>query len=196
MKHADLFVTGKDSAAAWVNGKQVLEALPLPPWKQAPWKTYLRQDVTSELQAGDNLLAVGVTLYGTPSENGMGTEETRPYPDERLSLCRNAAMGPRWSLPAAKIGKPLSIHRTNGMNRSTTILRGKTPFAYVPPASPMGTDEMGRPWQTGPGEVATSQLRDQQAGDLGASLCNRIGSLSGSNQRRPHRRPNSISRMG
>jgi alpha-L-rhamnosidase len=66
VKRADLFVTGKDSAAAWVNGKQVLKTVPLPPWKQAPWKTYLRQDVTSDLSAGENLLAVGVTLYGTP----------------------------------------------------------------------------------------------------------------------------------
>ncbi len=57
VKHADLFVTGKDTAAAWVNGKQVLQAQPLPPWKQAPWKTYLKQDVTTDLHTGDNLLA-------------------------------------------------------------------------------------------------------------------------------------------
>ncbi len=67
VKRADLFVTGEDSAAAWVNGKQVLETLPLPPWKQAPWKTYLLKDVTSDVRSGENLLAVGVTLYGTPS---------------------------------------------------------------------------------------------------------------------------------
>ena len=48
VKHADLFVTGEDTAAAWVNGKQVLETVPLPPWKQAPWKTYLLKDVTSD----------------------------------------------------------------------------------------------------------------------------------------------------
>ena len=75
VKHADLFVTGKDTAAAWVNGKQVLQAQPLPPWKQAPWKTYLKQDVTTGLHTGDNLLAVGVTLYGTPSANGMGSPD-------------------------------------------------------------------------------------------------------------------------
>ncbi len=63
VKHADLFVTGEDSAAAWVNGKQVLATVPLPPWKQAPWKTYLSHDVTSDLQAGENMLAVKVTLY-------------------------------------------------------------------------------------------------------------------------------------
>ena len=84
VKRADLFVTGRDSAAAWVNGKQVLETLPLPPWKQAPWKTYLRQDVTPELHAGKNLLAVGVTLYGTPPANGTGTSETIRTP---MSAC-------------------------------------------------------------------------------------------------------------
>jgi len=29
-----LYVTGQDSAAAWINGKQVLEAEPLPPWNR------------------------------------------------------------------------------------------------------------------------------------------------------------------
>jgi alpha-L-rhamnosidase len=46
VKHADLLATGEDSAAAWINGKQVMETVPLPPWKQAPWKAWLRQDVT------------------------------------------------------------------------------------------------------------------------------------------------------
>ena len=75
VRRAKLFVTGKDTAAAWVNGKQVLAAVPLPPWKQAPWKTYLSHDVTFDLQAGENMLAVGVTLYGTPSANGMETSD-------------------------------------------------------------------------------------------------------------------------
>ena len=46
VKHADLFVTGQDTAAAWVRGKPVLQAQPLPPWKQMPWKTYTQKDVT------------------------------------------------------------------------------------------------------------------------------------------------------
>ncbi len=58
--------------------------MPLPPWKQAPWKTYLRQDVTLDLRAGENLLAVGVTLYGTPSENGMGSSDSNRTP---MSAC-------------------------------------------------------------------------------------------------------------
>ncbi len=31
LKHADLLATGEDSAAAWINGKQVMETVPLPP---------------------------------------------------------------------------------------------------------------------------------------------------------------------
>jgi alpha-L-rhamnosidase len=40
IKHAHLYVTGKDTASAWVNGKQVLAGEPSPPWKQTPWKSY------------------------------------------------------------------------------------------------------------------------------------------------------------
>ena len=149
VKHADLFVTGKDSAAAWVNGKQVLEALPLPPWKQAPWKTYLRQDVTSELKAGDNLLAVGVTLYGTPSENGMGTEETDLTP---MSACLyvESSDGSTMVFASSKDWKAALDPPHEWYEPKYDDSAWKNAIPYVPPASPMGTDEMGRPWQTGP----------------------------------------------
>ena len=45
IRRALLFVTGQDTAGAWLNGKQVLEAQPLPPWKQMPWKTYAEKEV-------------------------------------------------------------------------------------------------------------------------------------------------------
>ena len=149
VKHADLFVTGKDSAAAWINGKQVLEALPLPPWKQAPWKTYLRQDVTSELKAGDNLLAVGVTLYGTPSENGMGTEETDLTP---MSACLyvESSDGSTMVFASSKDWKAALDPPHEWYEPKYDDSAWKNAIPYVPPASPMGTDEMGRPWQTGP----------------------------------------------
>ena len=63
MKRAVLYVTGKDTAAAWVNGKQVLTAMPMPPWKQFPWQTYTTTVVTPELRSGNNLLAVEVLSY-------------------------------------------------------------------------------------------------------------------------------------
>lgn len=58
-----LYVTAEDTVAAWINGKQVLEAIPLPPWGRNPWKTYRKRDVTSELHKGQNLLAIEAILY-------------------------------------------------------------------------------------------------------------------------------------
>jgi alpha-L-rhamnosidase len=149
VKHADLFVTGKDSAAAWVNGKQVLETLPLPPWKQAPWKSYLRKDVTAELKPGNNLLAVGVTLYGGPPANGMGTTESDRTP---MSACLYVefsdgstavfASGASWKAQLNARGG----WQEAGYNDSAW----QNAIVYVPPATPMSNDAPGQPWQTGP----------------------------------------------
>jgi len=65
VKSATLYATGEDTAAAWVNGLQVLNATPQPAWGRLPWRTYARKDVTSQLHIGRNLLAIGVTLYRT-----------------------------------------------------------------------------------------------------------------------------------
>ena len=41
----------------------VMEAAPLPPWRQMPWKTYAIRDVSGELHAGQNVLAIEVVHY-------------------------------------------------------------------------------------------------------------------------------------
>ena len=74
---AHLYVTGEDTAAAWVNGRHVLNAEPLPPYKQTAWKRYVERDVTSAMKQGSNLLAVDVTLFdigeGAPGGNASRT---------------------------------------------------------------------------------------------------------------------------
>jgi alpha-L-rhamnosidase len=65
VKRAVLYVAGQDSPAAWINGKQVVEAEPLPSWKSLPWKKYTVRDITGPLQSGQNLLAIEVLLYET-----------------------------------------------------------------------------------------------------------------------------------
>src|ERR1700730_9878811 len=55
VRRASLYVTGQDSAAAWINGKQVVAADPLPPWKQMPWKTYMIRDISKDVKAGGNV---------------------------------------------------------------------------------------------------------------------------------------------
>jgi len=51
VERADLYTTGEDATSAWVNGKQVRVAEALPKWKQMPWGTYEKQEVTAELRA-------------------------------------------------------------------------------------------------------------------------------------------------
>ena len=86
VRHAHLYVTGKDTPSAWINGKQVLAGHPLPPWKQTPWKSYRVVDVTSNLQQGKNLLAVEVTLYATSTGSSFTASVNTDHPHELLPL--------------------------------------------------------------------------------------------------------------
>ena len=43
---ATLYATGQDTVSAWIDGAQVLTEDPLPPYKQMPWKKFVRADVT------------------------------------------------------------------------------------------------------------------------------------------------------
>ena len=78
VRRAHLYVTGKDTVSAWVNGKQVLTAEPLPPWKQTAWKKYQEVDVTADVKQGVNLLAVEAVLYSLGSNGDPNTVRTAP----------------------------------------------------------------------------------------------------------------------
>jgi len=77
VKFAALYATGQDTVAAWVNGAQVLTEDPLPPYKQMPWKKFVRAEVTSHLSAGKNTLAIEVLHY-VVNPNGMATDDAPP----------------------------------------------------------------------------------------------------------------------
>ena len=77
VKFAALYATGRDTVAAWVNGAQVLNENPLPPYKQMPWKKFVRADVTSQLGVGKNALAIEVLHY-VVNPNGMATDDAPP----------------------------------------------------------------------------------------------------------------------
>ncbi|HTB95874.1 MAG TPA: family 78 glycoside hydrolase catalytic domain [Terracidiphilus sp.] len=76
-KHATLYATAQDTVAAWVNGTQVLTADPLPPYKQMPWKKFVKADVTKQLGRGANSLAIEDVHY-VVNPNGMATEDPPP----------------------------------------------------------------------------------------------------------------------
>ncbi len=75
--HATLYATGQDSVSAWINGTQVLQADPLPPWKQMPWKKFVLADATVKLTAGANSIAIEAVHY-VANPNGMAIEAAPP----------------------------------------------------------------------------------------------------------------------
>ena len=77
VRSAALYATGQDTVAAWVNGTQVLTENPLPPYKQMPWKKFVRADVTAHLSAGENTLAIEALHY-VVNPNGMATDDAPP----------------------------------------------------------------------------------------------------------------------
>lgn len=136
VKAAHLYVTGQDTAAAWVNGKQVLAAEPLPPYKQTPWKKYVVRDVTSDVQTGRNVLAVEAVLYSRGDESDTNSQAP-------MSAC-------------------LYIERQNGtaevlvsstnwkaqLNATGNWQSAQFDDASWPAAVPADVD--ARPWPTGP----------------------------------------------
>ena len=63
VQSAVLYVTGQDTVSAWVDGRQELMAQPLPPWKQMPWKKFVRGDLTGKLTTGAHVLAIETLHY-------------------------------------------------------------------------------------------------------------------------------------
>jgi alpha-L-rhamnosidase len=77
VQSATLYATAEDTVSAWVNGAEVLKAEPLPPWKQMPWKKYVRADVKAQLVQGANIIAIEAIHYGA-NPNGMASQEAPP----------------------------------------------------------------------------------------------------------------------
>ena len=137
VKAAHLYVTGKDTAAAWVNGKQVLTAEPLPPYKQTPWKKYVERDVTGAVQQGRNVLAVDVTLYDVDKshENHSQTPMSAclyiEKQDGSVEILKSGGDGWKAELNAA------------GEWQNSQFSDASWPAAVA-------SDTEGRPWPTGP----------------------------------------------
>ncbi len=146
VRSAALYAAGEDTVAAWVNDRQVMQANSLPPWKQMPWKTYLRRDITADVKQGDNVVAVGVTHYALPSGGTMRSQTPMSacvyvvYADGATELFVSGAAhwkamanapGSWWSATADDAGWPGAE-------------RWKPAGAGADNAGP------GRPWPTGP----------------------------------------------
>jgi alpha-L-rhamnosidase len=148
VKRAVLYTTGQDTAAAWVNGKEALKAQPLTPWKQMPWGTYSKKEVTSDLHEGKNEIAIGITHYDV--SNGRGAKVETQYPmsmclylqfaDNSVQVITSAADGWKAMLNAADGWQSASFDDSAWSQAER----------YTPPATFAGPATMGNPLPTGP----------------------------------------------
>jgi alpha-L-rhamnosidase len=141
-----LYATGQDSAGAWLNGKQVMEAAPLPPWRQMPWKTYAIRDVSGELRMGQNVLAVEVVHYlnaggggRRPSQTPMNAVLYVEATDGTVELFKSTVEGWRAVLNAS------GNWQAPGFDDSAWSGAKR----YVAPTSGFESGELGNPWPTG-----------------------------------------------
>ncbi len=143
VKQAILYTTGEDTAAAWVNGQPVLMAEPLTAWKQMPWGTYRKQEVTAQVKQGGNLLAIEITKYTTPGS--LTVAATTP-----MSMCLYVeyADGSTQLLSSASPGWKASLDAPEGWWARAT--NDSSWAAAVPYRDGAGNPLSGRPWPTGP----------------------------------------------
>src|SRR5712671_400506 len=130
LRRAALYVTGQDSASAWINVKQVLAAEPLPPWKQMPWKTYAIRDISKDVKSGANILSVEVIRYSdrraaNSSQTSMSAVVYIEEKDGSVELFHTGKQGWRASLSASGNWQGVGFDDSSW----------KEAIRYVPPAS-------------------------------------------------------------
>lgn len=145
VRRATLYVTGQHSASAWINGKQVLAAAPLPPWKDLPWRTYTVSDISNTVKVGGNVLAVEVLRYSDPddtstSQTPMSAVVYLEGEDGSVNLFPTGGSGWRAALNAG------GDWQAPGLDDSSW----KEAIRYVPPAAGFDNGDLGSPWPTGP----------------------------------------------
>jgi len=146
VRRATLYVTGRDTVAAWMNDKQVLEAQPLPPWKQMPWKTYRVVDVTAVVQSGKNLLAIDAIHYAGERRRGVSDDSQTPM---SATLYMEAADGSAETLTTSAHEWKAALDRKGSWHDAAfDDSAWKEAIPYVLPANSFD-GPVGDPWPTG-----------------------------------------------
>jgi alpha-L-rhamnosidase len=148
VRKAHLYVTGRDTAAAWINGKQVLFREPLPPYKQMPWKRYKEADVTPEVRQGKNIVAVEITLYSTSTGTSFTTSAVSTTP---MSSCLyiELADGSMKLIRSDENWKAVLNARGGWSDPSFNDSDWKNAVRYAS-NDPTQSSDVGRPWPNGP----------------------------------------------
>ena len=147
-QRAVLYTTGQESASAWVNGKQVLEAQPLTAWKQMPWATYFRRDITRDIREGQNLISIGVTNFHTANDSSHQVDTQTPM---SMSLYLVGEDGSVRVLTSASEGWKAMLNAPAGWYEDRfDDSSWKRAENYLPSASGTARASVGLPWPTGP----------------------------------------------
>ena len=140
--HAALFAACEDTVSAWVNGNEVLKADPLPPYKQMPWKKYVRADVARQLSEGANELALECLHYNV-NPNGMAGGDAPPlsatlYVEYNDGSTATFASGTEWKT---------SIHATDGwQQKNFDDSTWKSAVTWQRQAPGPQDEPLGHPW--------------------------------------------------
>jgi alpha-L-rhamnosidase len=140
VRFAALYATGQDTVSAWINGAPVLMAQPLPPWKQMPWRKFVRAEVTGKLASGVNTLAVE-TVHYVANPSGMVVDDEPPMIATLLVQYTDGS----WATFASNPEWKTAIHASEGwQNKSFDDSGWKQ--AAVRKDAPDSTDPLGHPW--------------------------------------------------
>jgi alpha-L-rhamnosidase len=141
IKFAALYATGQDTVSAWINGEQVLNEDPLPPWKQMPWKKFVRAEVTTKVNSGSNAIAIEALHY-VVNPNGMATDDAPPV---IATLVVEYADGSWASHPSGQ-GWKTAIHADVGWERRDFDDTGWKSAIVWNPLSGRRSEALGHPW--------------------------------------------------
>jgi len=143
VKKALLYVAAEDTASAWIDGKQVMQAEPFPAWKQMPWRKSVVQDITDKLGAGGNTIAIESTHYldnssGNPIDSNSPMQATLvvEYADGSMQTW---VSGADWKSSLHPVGG------WTGGNFNDNGWKDATEWTE-PKAAGNGDDPLGQPW--------------------------------------------------
>ncbi len=141
VRSATLYATCEDTVSAWVNGSEALKADPLPPYKQMPWKKYVRADVAKSLSKGDNTVALECVHY-VVNPNGMATDDAPPL---SATLYVEYDDGSNATF-ASQSGWRTAAHAANGWEQKTFDDSGWKRATTWTQAPNRDSDPLGDPW--------------------------------------------------
>jgi len=141
VRFAALYATGQDTVSAWINGTQVLTEDPLPPYKQMPWKKFVRADVTKDLGPGANSIAIEVLHY-VVNPNGMATDDAPPMIATLVVEYKDGS----WSSFASDPNWKTAFHPTAGWQEKNYDDSAWKAAVEWQPLGPRRSESLDNPW--------------------------------------------------